>query len=520
MTVRVACSLALLALAAASPPAAAQARFAVAIGVNDGDLGDGRLLYAERDAARVADVLTRFGDVPPENLLLLRGADADAVERAFTVLRSRVRDAAPERPLLIVYYSGHADAQALRLRGTRLGFARLEALARAVGADVSVLIVDACRSGGLTRVKGATPAPPFEIRATDSLASEGFAVITSAAEGEDAQESDRLRGGIFTHHLLAGLLGAADTEGDGRVTLGEAYRYTYAQTLRATSQTPTIQHPTYAFSLKGRQELVLTHLRGDRGLGRLAFAAPGHYLVLERHGGGDVAAELEAAAATELLVPPGDYLVRRRAPGGVYEATVAVARDARAELGPDDLTRVPFRETVRRGYGAPAANAWSLGAAFELGGPPLPDTGLGYFGALTAQVDLADLTLALRLRYGRSAHTNASLTLTQDLFGADVAAYKLFDVARGLAVGLGLRVGADLVWQRFDTRGVAPNRAVPYGRVAPLVRLEVAPTPTLGVAFDCGADIALVALEDDAGARALATPVVPFCALGLALEVP
>ncbi|MCA9517685.1 MAG: hypothetical protein KC635_22250, partial [Myxococcales bacterium] len=423
---------------------------------------------------------------------------------------------------LFVYYSGHADAQALHLRGTRLPFSRLKALAKGVGAEVSVFVVDACRSGGLTRVKGATPAPPFAIEVHDRIDSEGLAIITSSAEGEDAQESDRLKGGIFTHHLVSGLLGAADASGDRRITLSEAYRYAYAQTLRATSETRAVQHPTYAFTMKGRRELVLTRLLGEAGLGRVVLADPGHYLLIEGFGAGDVAAELEAEGATELLVPPGRYLVRRRTDAGVWEARVQVPPDGRADVAAAGLTRLPFRETVRRGYAAGAASAWSVGAAFEIGAPPIPDTGLGLYGALSLQLDLEDVTLALRLRYGRSASENATLAITQDLIGADVGVYKLFDVLPrgGLAVGLGLRAGVDAVSQRFETTGRAPSRGFALGRVGPALRVELAPAASVGVTLDCGADIALVELEDEAGERALETPVVPFCALGVALEVP
>jgi len=103
--------------------------------------------------------------------------------------------------VLFVYFSGHADVSSLHLGDSRLSFQRLKELAAGVGADVNVLVVDACRSGGLTRVKGATPAEPFEIKAEDRLDSLGLAIITSSAAGEDAQESERLSGGIFTHHF-------------------------------------------------------------------------------------------------------------------------------------------------------------------------------------------------------------------------------------------------------------------------------------------------------------------------------
>ena len=62
--------------------------------------------------------------------------------------------------------------------------------------------------------------------------------LAATAASEDAQESDELRGSFFTHYLVSGLLGAADEDGDGAVTLAEAYDHAYAATLRATSRTP------------------------------------------------------------------------------------------------------------------------------------------------------------------------------------------------------------------------------------------------------------------------------------------
>ncbi|MEZ4468640.1 MAG: caspase family protein, partial [bacterium] len=231
-----------------------EARFAVVIGANRGEADEVVLRFAERDAARFADVLTGFAGVPEEHLTLLKGRDAGRVQAAFAPLAGRIAaaGAAGHETVLFVYYSGHADAQALHLGGSRLPLAGLKGLVDAAGATVAVLVVDACRSGALTRVKGAAPAEPFEIHAEDRLASEGTAIIASSAAGEDAQESDQLEGGVFSHHLIAGLLGAADATGDRVVSLSEAYRYAYAETLRTTSRARFVQHPTYDFRLRGR----------------------------------------------------------------------------------------------------------------------------------------------------------------------------------------------------------------------------------------------------------------------------
>ena len=57
-----------------------------------------------------------------------------------------------------------------------------------------VLIVDSCRAGVLTRVKGGRAAAPVDITAYGEGDSddEGLVILTSAAAGEDAQDAVRI----------------------------------------------------------------------------------------------------------------------------------------------------------------------------------------------------------------------------------------------------------------------------------------------------------------------------------------
>jgi hypothetical protein len=87
-------------------------RYAVVVGNDVGQPPDLALRWAEADASRVAAVLEEVGGVRPENLVLLRGKDADVVRRALIAVNDRIRDARRES-VLFVYYSGHADAEAL-----------------------------------------------------------------------------------------------------------------------------------------------------------------------------------------------------------------------------------------------------------------------------------------------------------------------------------------------------------------------------------------------------------------------
>src|SRR5581483_265065 len=133
----------------------------------------------------------------------------------------------------------------------------LRALVQSSSANLRLLIVDACRSGTVTRVKGVTPAAEFAIKLEDQVESQGVAILSSSAADETSQEADRLRASFFSHHLVNALRGAADQNGDGRVTLGEAYAYTYLETLRSSGQTLALQHPTYSYDVKGRGDVVL-----------------------------------------------------------------------------------------------------------------------------------------------------------------------------------------------------------------------------------------------------------------------
>ena len=487
-------------------------RHAIVIGSNLGDPGEEQLQYAESDAVRFAEVMTQLGGVAHEDLVLLTGGDASAVGAAITSLSARIAGA-PES-VLFVYYSGHADSTSLHLRGTRLSFLALRELARTVDADMTVFVVDACRSGGITRVKGGRPTAPFDIGSEERLEAEGVAIMTSSAASEDAQESDRLRGGIFTHHLVNGLAGAADASRDERVTLSEAYRYAYAQTLRATVDAPVLQHPTFELALRGRQELVLTRLDGASGYARVVFDAAGHYLVFTRGGERGVAAELDAVAGTPLLLAPGSYLIQRRTKDSVGEHEVVLALGDERRVGADTFAPVPFRETVRRGIATPEV-IFSVGVGFELSGPVMRGLGPTYLGYLSGQWDMRDLAVQMRLRAGAGDYTNEALSITTMLVGVDVTALHAFDLMQGLALGLGLRLGADWLRQDFTTTGDAPARDQAIMRVAPLGRVEWAPFEDGLLMLDIGADIYALQSTTTGG---LAANVAPFVGLGFSVR--
>lgn len=504
----------MLALTTLAPRAAAEERYAIVIGANRGEVDEAVLRFAERDAQRVGDVLGRLGGVAPEDLLTLLSPDRGGLERALSGFKTRIRD--PREAVLVVYYSGHADAQTLHLGGSKLSFSELKAGIRGLGVGVSVLVLDACRSGGIMRQKGGKQVKAFDFAVQDELASQGMAIITSSAETEDAQESDRLEGGVFTHHFVTGLIGAADASKDEKVSLAEAYRYAYEQTLAATSTSDVVQHPSYAFDVTGQHEVVLTQLGDLASRALLRFDDPGRYLVLDHRGG--VVAELGAATATEISLAPGGYLVRRREPDAVYERAVRLEAGVVRPLAADDFTRVPFRHAVRKGYGLVERRALSLGLDTE-GASALFGSGLMGFVAIAGQVDWADLAVRTRLRFGWSQPDHTTLDASQSLLGVDVGIYHLFDVgAHG--VGFGLRAGADWLAQRFETTGDAPDVNQIIGRVGPFGRVELALGGSIALQLDVGVEVYVLDVAGAPGSRSeVAARVLPTATLGLAFAL-
>jgi hypothetical protein len=509
-------ALPLLAAALLQPAIGAERRYAVVVGANLGGPDQEPLRFAERDAERTAAVLRDLAGVHQEDLVLLLAPDAASLERvlARTAQRVAAETAEGDRTLLFVYYSGHADERGLRLGPSAFALDALREQVEAMPVDVRVLLVDACRSGEILRSKGATPVEPFAITIRGPEQSEGLAILTSASGEEDAQESDRLQSGVFTHHLLAGLQGAADTSADHKVSLSEAYQYAYDRTLMTTSRAPTLQHPSYVFDLRGQRDLVLTELESGNGTGQLELSEAGQYVFFDPKGS-DLVVEAEVAEAGTLALPAGSYLVRRRLPAEVYQGEVVIEAGGRTVLEPSSLALMPYGHTARRGTAAQRHSATALSLGGGMAGTPSSGFGLGPAAGLGLRVDTHAATFGLGLRYAQHGAENDILAIDQRSFGLDLGAYRHIDL-RSFSPGLGVRAGSDLIWQRFSTEGEAPAHTGLSGRAGPALRLDWAMAPRWLLGLELGADINLfMGVDPVDGASTLRTAATPYVSLQL-----
>lgn len=446
---------------ALATPAAAVTRYALVLGNDTGDRDEPQLRYAEHDADRFAAILVELGGFAPGDVVVLRGGDADAARAALIALNERIRMTGAADTMLVVYYSGHADAEALHLGATSFAMTQLEQLVRGSPAAFRLLVVDACRSGALTRVKGGRAAPPFPIALGDMLAADGVVFWTASAASEEAQESDAIKGSLFSHFLVSGLAGPADVDGDGAVTTAEAYEYARAATLRASSRTLAgTQHPTFRDELAGRDAIVLTR-PGTVGPRRAQLRVPDgrDVLVLAGSADGPVVAEVGVYDASRRLnVRAGRYFIRERGDSHLLEGAIAVATGEDHLIEDRELASVDYVRVAAKGARArPSHDAIEAGFLVRT---PLVAGGDLCSGAIAGYaIDLGWVTVTPRLSACRERARNAFLSTATDDVAADTRVAHAWRVG-GVSITAQVEAGAAMLHQSFATMGVAPARTV------------------------------------------------------------
>jgi Caspase domain len=474
------------------------ARFALVAGSDVGATGRARLWFAESDAERFGATLRELGDFGPDRVTVLRTPSAARFREALDALEARIRKARDggERPLLVVYFSGHAGADGLELGNERIGFDELRARVTGSAAETRIAIVDACEAGLLTQVKGATAAPALDFPLPADDQARGTAFVTSTAVGEAAQESAAIGGSFFTHHLEIALRGAGDADGDGRITLAEAFRYTAARTLAGTAATRSgPQHATYDFKMSGRGDVVLADLR--RADARLVLPAdPSAQYVFQ--GPGNSVSEVPGSASRLVLaLPAGRYAVERRAPEG--RATT----DLTLEKGQEQVlpTLTPTRYEVARSKGGPKPTLlYAGGGAMAVG---LSSGGVAPAALIGARQEWGPVGIRITLAFGAKSVDDQGLIYDYKNFSGSVAA--LFPLnGNAILVEAGPAAGYGYVTQTLADRRSFSSGVWTFGGAV----LVSAPVGPIRLGLDASAGVQVLTLNNQ-------TSVLPAGSLGL-----
>jgi Caspase domain/Outer membrane protein beta-barrel domain len=391
-------------------------RYLLVAGANYGGMDRPRLLYAVSDAERFARVLVELGGVAPANAIVLKEPKLREFLQALDLLSARVaegqRGAAGSgggRTEVLLYYSGHADEKGLLLGEDRYSYRSLRDRLDQIPADVRIAVLDACASGAFIRIKGGKTRPAFLVDESSSM--RGHAFLTSSAETEAAQESDRIGASYFTHYLVSGLRGAADSSGDGKVTLNEAYQFAFNETLGRTEQTKGgAQHPSYDITMSGSGDVVMTDLRQTSATLALGEELAGRFFV--RNAAQQLVVELykPAGRKVELGLEPGAYEVRLERGQALLAARTQVAEGGRVVLDGTQFRLTTPEATRRRGIETPSfavAGRNRIEARLRM---PSSAGGAGLEYARYVREDVA-VTLGLDASHGTSTLAGTSTIL-------------------------------------------------------------------------------------------------------------
>jgi PKD repeat protein len=128
-----------------------------------------------------------------------------------------------------------------------------------VNSEHVMVVFDSCFSGGQGRsLSGGTRPWPGKLDLFEDFSLEGKLVLAAASESQRSLESDVLKHGVFTYFLLEGLQGAADLDGDFRITADEAFQYAQAKVTEYAIGRGARQDPQR--SGRGTSGIVMSHL--------------------------------------------------------------------------------------------------------------------------------------------------------------------------------------------------------------------------------------------------------------------
>jgi hypothetical protein len=231
----------------AGPPYAGPQRYALVIGVaryKYAGRGVQNLPYADADAAAFHDfmLLPHGGNIAQDHMRYLLNEDA-TVEHVRAALASLAAEAKPADVVLIYLNVNGAydpadpdhkyllayDSDPEDMAGTAVSVSDLPALVASEGGSRHIVVLaDTChvRGVGTDADVKTTPDNLVNLYLARAFALAGQGALEASDLHQLSQAGAQWGGaGVFTHYLIQGLSGAADSSGDGTVTAGEIFNY-------------------------------------------------------------------------------------------------------------------------------------------------------------------------------------------------------------------------------------------------------------------------------------------------------
>jgi PKD repeat protein len=265
--------------------------WALVMGISDyAEVKD--LQYGRDDAIALCSWLLDSG-VPEDHIRLLLDSETRVEEfggvepRLASLVNVRealgwLRRVASENDLVLVSFSGHGfqgdddngdekdgvdeffvlvDTAAAAPEDTALRDDEFGRFLDRLDSNHVLVLFDGCYSGGLSRSLPSSKRPIGERPDLFSdFSLEGRLVLSAASEAQEAFESPDVGHGVFTFYVIEGLRGAADLNGDLRVTAWELYEYVAeAVSERVRRERGAVQEPQLSGEGEVRVLLATAH---------------------------------------------------------------------------------------------------------------------------------------------------------------------------------------------------------------------------------------------------------------------
>lgn len=206
------------------------------------------LKYTDDDAYQLYAFLKspEGGAIPDHQIKIL--IDEGATDQTIRKELKYIASLADANDVILLYLSGHGIDGAYAPGDfdgykNHLPYEDILAELNKSKAKHKLFIADACHSGSMI----AASRSPLHISMENfynayNAAESGTAILMSSKKDEVSLEYGGLRQGIFSHFLIKGLKGMADTNKDKLVTINELYQYISSQVKSYTNhaQTPSI----------------------------------------------------------------------------------------------------------------------------------------------------------------------------------------------------------------------------------------------------------------------------------------
>jgi hypothetical protein len=254
--------------------------WAVIVGISDYPGTENDLFYCHQDAEDLYNLLLTSEVWSSDHIILL--TDSDATANAIDTAISIIDTLSDSNDIFLFYFSGHGhyledrepidewdgwDEGLMPYDSSEYWLPDDNMAATFANLPMSniAVVIDACWSGGMIRSGSISSSLTTPMQLDVPQSEDGFirdfqgvldgVVLTASAEDEPSASSSFLEHGIFSYYFMEALSkGRADINGNGLVSMEEAFLYVYPS-VSTYWPTPPNQHPQIYDNYPGELEI-------------------------------------------------------------------------------------------------------------------------------------------------------------------------------------------------------------------------------------------------------------------------